>query len=111
MSCFASPKSVPAIKRPGTISYPVLGETHGCVNGFSVGITLYTEPNYLTPGVHDDQEGFVVLEGTGWAKVGDEEFRLEPEVCFVAPAGRPHAIKRDANVPHLKVCWFHGAIK
>ncbi len=111
MRYFASRQNVPAIARPGTTSYPMLDETHGCVNGFSAGITLYTEPEYLAPGVHADQEGFVVLEGTGWARVGNEEFRLAPEVCFIAPAGVAHAVKRDANVPHVKVCWFHGAVK
>ena len=111
MSFFANKQNVQSIERPGTTSYPMLNEQHGCVNGFSAGITLYTETHYLAPGVHEDQEGFVVLEGTGWAKVGDEEFRLEPDVCFIAPAGTPHAVKRDANVPHVKVCWFHGAVK
>ena len=111
MSYFTHPQNATVTTRPGTTSYQMLDATNGCVNGFSAGITLYTEPEYLTPGVHDDQEGFIVLEGTGWAKIGDEEMRIQPQVCFIAPAGVPHVIKRDANIAHVKVCWFHGAIK
>jgi len=94
----------------GHVSYPMLDQSHGCVAGFCSGITVYTAAEYPTPGVHEDQEGFVVMEGTGWAKVGDEEYRLEPEVCFVAPAGVAHTVKRDSSSEHIKVCWFHGAI-
>jgi mannose-6-phosphate isomerase-like protein (cupin superfamily) len=111
MSYFINRTNVAPITREGYISYPLLTEAQGCVNGFSSGITCYTTTEYQTPGVHDDQEGFVVMEGRGWAKVGGEEYRLEPDVCFVAPAGVAHAIKRDADVSLVKVCWFHGAIK
>jgi mannose-6-phosphate isomerase-like protein (cupin superfamily) len=111
MSYFVSRKDVRANVTPSTTGYRLLDESHGCVAGFSSGITLYTATEYSAPGVHDDQEGFVVMEGTGWAKVGDEERRLEPDMCFIAPAGVPHSVKRDAGVPHVKVCWFHGAIR
>ena len=37
-------------------------------------------------------------------------FVNKKEVCFVAPAGVEHAIKRDPDAPYVKVCWFHGAI-
>ena len=59
---------------------------------------------------HEDQEGFVVLAGRGWAKVGNEEFRMEPEVSFIAPAGVKHSIKSDEESEPVKVFWFHAAI-
>ena len=111
MSYFVNRRDIKGTEMPGHVSYRMLNESHGCVAGFSSGITIYTATDYPTTGVHDDQEGFVVMEGTGWAKVGDEEQRLEPDTCFIAPAGVPHSIKRDAAAPHLKVCWFHGAIR
>ncbi len=110
MSFFVDRKDVPSTQGTGQISYPMLDERHGCVNGFSAGITFYTETEYPPPGIHEDQEGFIVLEGTGWARVGDEEHRLVPDVCFVAPAGTAHSIKRDPDAVHVKVCWFHGAV-
>jgi mannose-6-phosphate isomerase-like protein (cupin superfamily) len=110
MSYFVNKKDLQGVQMQGHVSYPMLDESHGCVAGFCSGITTYTVTDYPTPGVHEDQEGFVVMEGTGWAKVGDEEYRLEPEVCFVAPAGVAHSIKRDPKSPYVKVCWFHGAI-
>ncbi len=111
MSYFVNQREVEPIAREGHVSYPMLNESHGCVNGFTSGITCYTMADYLTPGVHDDQEGFVVLEGRGWARVGAEEYRVEPGVCFIAPAGVAHAIKRDPDVDCVKVCWFHGAVR
>ncbi len=110
MSYFVNKKEVQAIQSTGHTAFPMLDEPNGCVAGFKSGISVYTATEYPAPGVHTDQEGFVVLEGRGWAKVGNEEYPLEPEVCFVAPAGVPHSIKRDPNSEYVKVCWFHGAI-
>ena len=111
MSHFVNKSDVQGVPMPGHISYPLLNESHGCVAGFKSGITVYTATEYPSTGVHDDQEGFVVMEGTGWAKVGNEEHRLEPDMCFIAPAGVAHSIKRDPSSRNLKVCWFHGSIK
>ena len=110
MSYFVNRKNVQSLQSEGHTAYPMLDESHGCVAGFKSGISVYTATEYPIPGVHEDQEGFVVLEGRGWAKVGDEECRLEPEMCFLAPAGVPHSIKRDPDSECVKVCWFHGAI-
>lgn len=111
MSYFVKRGEVEGIPASGHVSYPMLKEENGCVKGFCSGITIYSAADYPTTGVHDDQEGFVVLEGTGWARVGEQEMRIEPEMCFVAPAGVPHSIKKDVNSVDLKVCWFHGAVE
>jgi quercetin dioxygenase-like cupin family protein len=102
-------EDVQGITGPGHVSYPMLGPQHGCANGFSSGFTICHGTEYNPPGAHDDQEGFVVMEGRGWAKVGNEEFRVAPDTCFIVPAGVPHALKKDPDSPDLKVCWFHGA--
>lgn len=91
-------------------SYSLLDANNGCVNGCCTGISIYGLTEYSTPGIHDDQEGFCVLEGMGYAKVGDQEFRLEPETSFIAPAGVPHTIKRDQDSKPVKVFWFHSAV-
>jgi mannose-6-phosphate isomerase-like protein (cupin superfamily) len=98
------------IVRPNTTSYRMLGPQHGCVHGFSCGVSVYYSTDYVLDRGHADQEGFVILEGTGWAIVGDEEQHVVAGDCFIAPAGVDHQLKRDANVPHVKACWFHGAI-
>jgi mannose-6-phosphate isomerase-like protein (cupin superfamily) len=111
MGYFVNRKNVERKVGEGIVSYQMLNESNGCMYGFLSGITVYTETEYLKPGVHEDQEGFIVMEGYGWAKVGHEEYRLEPDVCFIAPAGVAHAIKRAPEAEHVKVCWFHGAVK
>jgi mannose-6-phosphate isomerase-like protein (cupin superfamily) len=110
MNYYVNPKQVSPIYREGSHSFELLKEENGCVAGCCTGITVFTTAEYPAVGVHEDQEGFIVIEGTGWAKVGDEEFRIEPEMSFLAPAGIRHCIKKDADSVSVKVFWFHAAI-
>lgn len=91
-------------------SVTLVDESNGAKNGFSIGISYYHSNEYGTPGVHDDQEGFYVLEGSGVAKVGEEEFKVAPGVAFIATRGVPHTIKKDTNQKYVKILWSHGAV-
>lgn len=82
----------------------------GAQNGFCMGISLYTSSDYGKPGIHDDQEGFYVIEGSGTARVGDQEIPLCSGSGFIVPAGTPHSLKKDPAATVLKVLWAHGAI-
>lgn len=110
MKYFILPDEGRTTNENGHISIELLNENNGCVAGCSSGICLYNCIEYSPASVHNDQEGFIVLKGTGWAKIGEQEFRLEPEVSFIAPAGVEHSIKSDSNIIPVKVFWFHSAI-
>lgn len=88
----------------------LIGAAHGAVRGFCVGIACYDKEDYGTPGIHEDQEGFYVLEGSGMARVGADEFRVGPGSAFIAARGVPHTMRRDRNSPPIKVLWCHGAV-
>ncbi|WP_444644129.1 cupin domain-containing protein [Caproiciproducens sp. R1] len=103
-------KDIPAGKAEPYITHYMLKEENGCVAGCSAGISIHTKTEYPAPGNHADQEGFLVLEGTGWAKVGSQEFKIEPETSFIVPANMPHTIKKDIDSIPVKVFWFHAAI-
>ncbi len=92
--------------------YTLLDERHGCVNGSRCGVSFYTREEYREKGVgvHEDQEGFFVLEGTGKALIGDEEIDLKPGVCFMVPAKTPHIMKKSKDCDVCKVFWFHAAV-
>ena len=75
-----------------------------------VGVTVYSDPEYTHTGVHEDQEGFFVLEGSGIAKIGDVEFPVSAGTAFICPANTWHSIRRDENSAHVAVFWFHSAI-
>ncbi len=92
----------------GHWSYPLLNETNGCVNDCMTGISVYASTTYTPPAVHPFQEGFLVIRGTGWAKVGEEEFPLVPELSFLVPAGCAHALKSDSEQVQLELFWFHA---
>ena len=51
---------------------------NGCLGGCTSGTTIYAGYEFSAhPGVHEDQEGFYVLEGEGYARLGDLEFPIE----------------------------------
>ena len=94
----------------GRKSITLLDEKNGCVAGCKSGITVYDETVYGKGGIHEDQEGFFVLSGTGMAKIGEEEFAIHEGMSFLAPAGVHHVVKSNsADVP-VKVFWFHSAV-
>ena len=91
-------------------SYTLLDESMGCVNGCRCGISFYNWTEYKKGSAHEDQEGFFVLEGKGYAMIGGEEMVMEPGMAFMVPAGVEHAMKCDPAYEYCKVLWFHGAI-
>lgn len=89
-------------------TFPLLGEEEGCVNGCCAGISYYSSMEYTPVAVHPDQEGFLVLSGAGWAKIGKEEFALEKDTAFVAPAGTAHQMRSAHMDQPLTLFWFHA---
>lgn len=90
----------------------MLDESNGCTNGCTMGGSVYTSTEYPTAGVHDYQEGFLVVEGAGMARIGESEFRLFPGVAFIVPEGVPHTMKKDAGVEDgVRLFWFHAAAR
>lgn len=92
----------------GHSSWPLLGEAQGCVNACAGGISSYTSTEYTPPATHDFQEGFIVLSGHGRAKVGTEEFPLDPETAFLVPQGVNHQLKSISPDTPLLLFWFHA---
>lgn len=110
MACFNNEKNIEYQNAAGHKGGKIIDEQHGAVNGFIMGISIYDAEEYGTPGVHEDQEGFYILEGKGKAKVGEEEFDISSGTAFVAPAGVKHIMKKDKDSGPLKVLWTHAAL-
>lgn len=89
---------------------PLLDQENGCRAGCRCGILEYTQTEYLQGGVHEDQEVFFVLSGRGTAMVGQQEIPLSPGVCFIAPPGQYHTIKRANDTPCVRLFFFHAAV-
>ena len=89
---------------------PLLSEENGCRAGCRTGLLLYTQEEYRQGGVHEDQEGFFVLEGRGKAMIGEKELSLSPGACFIVPPGLYHSIKRDSEYEYIKLFFFHAAV-
>ena len=83
---------------------------NGCTNGCASGTTIYASNEFSDkPGVHNDQEGFYVLEGEGYAKLDDLVFPIKAGDSFVALAGVAHTIRTKEGCQPVKVFWFHSA--
>ena len=52
---------------PERTGHTLLDENQGCVKGCRMGVSLYRNTEYHMPQKHDDQEGFFVLDGKGYA--------------------------------------------
>lgn len=88
----------------------LLNAENDCRAGCRTGILYYRQTEFIQGGVHEDQEGFFVIEGHGRAKVGDSEFAIGPGCSFIAPAGKEHYICRDDDCPFVKLFFFHAAV-
>jgi len=110
MKIFINEKDVIPVKYKDYFFKEMLGEKNGCLAGCRTGILIYTQEEYRQGGVHVDQEGFFVLSGSGSAIVGDEEFSLEPGICFITLPGTYHSIKKDTSCSYIKLFFFHAAV-
>jgi len=101
---------VPPVKYEEYDYIPLLSEENGCQAGCRTGLLLYRQEEYRQGGVHEDQEGFFVLEGTGKAMVGENELSLSPGACFIVPPGLYHSIRKDLTCDYIKLFFFHAAV-
>jgi mannose-6-phosphate isomerase-like protein (cupin superfamily) len=88
----------------------LIGTAQGAVKGYCLGLTICTSETYASTGIHDDQEGFYVIEGHGMARMGDVEFEIRPGTAFLAKAGMPHSVRKFPDSVPLKLLWSHGAV-
>lgn len=104
---YFSEKGKEIIQHPGCQSRMYFeGETTPCTGYCAMFNSFYNE-EYIEPyGVHDDNEGFFVVSGTGRMVIGEEEFELNPGVTMIAPAHTPHAIKKTSS-DDLEIFLFH----
>lgn len=112
MNYFADSKEyIEKMLQEGKKACDVLTDSNGCESGCKAGFTFVYDTEYGKGGVHNDQEGFLVLEGTGKALIGDEEHDIYPGICMIAPKGVRHRFKRDLCSEPVKLFWFHAAVE
>lgn len=91
----------------GSRNYPVFTYQDAPIEGVCASDAEYFNEEYPAPGIHDDNEGFFVYEGYGFATVGKEEQRISAGTCFYAPAGVRHMIKKAPDCESLRIFLFH----
>ena len=102
----ASPDESDRLTFPGAYSQPIFDAANTPVNGCCAMFNVFFSEDYPQPGVHDDNEGFYVISGSGKMMVNGEEHDLKPGCAMYAPAGMPHAIKKVGS-EDLRVFLYH----
>lgn len=111
MKPYVTLEEVIASQGEGKRGYKLLTQDNGCVNGCCSGITIYSDYEFSTKmGCHEDQEGFYVLEGEGFAKLDDLVFSIKAGDSFIALPGVKHTICTKEGCQAVKVFWFHSGI-
>ncbi len=78
-------------------------------SGFSIGVAVYTEPEFGERQQHDDQEAVYVISGVGEILVGESVFPIKPGSAASIGPRVIHATRRTGDDP-VKVVYAHGAI-
>ena len=91
-----------------TVSRPDVDLLFGTGGALS-GMMYCNETEYGPFGVHEDQEGFLVLSGAGTFYVDGKEFPVGPEMAIMIPPHVEHCFKKDPDSPDMKIFYFHAA--
>jgi gentisate 1,2-dioxygenase len=110
MTTVVNIKDVKPLKQEGRDIYWLLGPKTSCTSGCSMALGCYNADEFVLTGAHTDQEGFYVLEGRGYAQIGEEVIRLQPGDAFLVRPGLVHAIKKDRDCACVKALFFHAAV-
>ena len=109
MDYFVDASKIAPQQMEGYRYLPLLGPENGCTGCCLTGISIYTCTRYPEPQAHPFQEGFYVIEGEGFAMVGDQEFPVRAGTSFLAPAGLRHAVRCKRAGHSVRIFWFHSA--
>jgi len=78
-------------------------------SGFSIGVAVYTEPEFGERQRHEDQEAVYVLSGVGEILIGEETYPVGPGTAAYIGPGVVHATRRTGEEP-VKLLYAHGAL-
>ena len=88
--------------------WKMMDEKTGCGSKVWSAIGYNADTEYHFGAVHDDMEVFLVLEGSGWAMIGEAVLPIKMFPCYVAPAGVRHGTRSDSEEHPLRLYWFHA---
>lgn len=73
------------------------------------GIMYCDSTEFDSINVHDDQEGFLVLEGHGQFYADGEIVDVGPDMALLITCGVKHCFRKNPDSPDMKVFYFHAA--
>lgn len=96
-------------QRDGHKVATLINKDYGTTNGFKSKVSIYASKDFVINDPHKAQKIYYLLEGMGWAMVGDKKFPVHPGACWIVPPGTKHGIKCAATSKEVKVFFVQGA--
>lgn len=75
--------------------------------GLSLGVAVWTEPEFGPLQSHDDQEAVYCVSGKGVIRIGEEEYDIYPGLAFYIGKGVPHSTRRTGP-EGVKIVYVHA---
>lgn len=81
----------------------------GGQNGACMGVTLVVSEHYAAEAAHEDQEGFFVADGHGFALIDGREIAIDENSYLLLPSGTRHCFRKALGGPDMRLLWFHAS--
>lgn len=91
---------------PGAHSHALLTRDEAPTKGCCTMLNYFYSESFHTPGVHEDNEGFYVVDGVGEIDIGGKLFSVSKGTSIIVPAGVEHSIRKIGD-KDLEVFIFH----
>ena len=104
------PNELPAVDRGGgNKTIPLVSRAVGSTQMLT-GITVIGPGSAIPRHYHNCEETVLVIEGHGWAEVGDDVHEVGPTDTSWIPANVPHRFRNGSQDAVLKIFWVYASV-
>ncbi|UJX46190.1 cupin domain-containing protein [Xanthobacter sp. YC-JY1] len=104
------PDQMPSVDRGGgNRTIPLVGRGTGSQQMLT-GMTIIGPGSAIPWHFHNCEETVLVLEGEGFAEVGDEVHPVKPMDATWIPCNLPHRFRNGSSEKPLKIFWVYASI-
>lgn len=104
------PDQMPSVDRGGgNRTIPLVTRSTG-TQQMLTGMTLIGPGSAIPWHYHDCEETVLVLEGEGFAEVGEEVHPVKPMDTTWIPSNLPHRFRNGSSEKPLKIFWVYASV-
>ena len=104
------PDELPSVDRGnGNKTIPLVSRAHGSEQMLT-GFTFIGPGSAIPRHFHNCEETVLVLEGEGWAEVGEETHPVSAMDSTWIPANVPHRFRNGSTEAPMKIFWVYASV-